>query len=251
MTATITVTLRQEAQRAALLAGEDAAREQTYDVPVEHLPRLLALPWTAVDQAGDASCVIPAMEGMLAQRPQDGPAALAAAEDIAESRRAREEERKEREREAHRRHDLQREAEQRQREEREREAEQRHREQQARYERAMETLWAWAREHGSEHVRLLHDEELRWYGVAQDEWYAAHTPDGYARAGEYERDDSSYVPTADEILALRDARLLEGDTLSNARLGTVYEDVDDPEGRRAVLITLTGPLGATTLMRVV
>lgn len=56
----ITITLTEAAQRAAILAGEPAQARQTYDVPAGLLPRLLALPWTRVDGSGEASCVLPA-----------------------------------------------------------------------------------------------------------------------------------------------------------------------------------------------
>lgn len=55
-THTITITYTDAAQRAALLAGLPAQRVHTYDVPAALLPRLLALPETAVDSAGIASC---------------------------------------------------------------------------------------------------------------------------------------------------------------------------------------------------
>jgi hypothetical protein len=56
----ITVTISEAAQRAAILAGEPAARKQTYDVPAELLPRLMALPWTEVTDDGFAVCEVPA-----------------------------------------------------------------------------------------------------------------------------------------------------------------------------------------------
>jgi len=61
--ATITVTLTPDAQRAALLAGQPAAKTQTYDVPADLIPRLLGLPWTMVDDGGSASCVVPPRVG--------------------------------------------------------------------------------------------------------------------------------------------------------------------------------------------
>ena len=57
--ATITIHLTTDAQRAALIAGEDAAAKQTYEVPMELLPRLLALPWTTVHEDGSATCEVP------------------------------------------------------------------------------------------------------------------------------------------------------------------------------------------------
>lgn len=58
-THTITITLSPEAQRAALLAGEPAQREQVYEVPSELLRELLELPWTSVSAEGVARCVVP------------------------------------------------------------------------------------------------------------------------------------------------------------------------------------------------
>lgn len=60
MTNTITIRISNAVQRAALLAGESATRDQSYDVPAAELPRLLALPWTRVDAAGVATCDVPA-----------------------------------------------------------------------------------------------------------------------------------------------------------------------------------------------
>lgn len=59
MNHTITVTLTESAQRKAILSGEPAARIQTYEVPADLLPKLLALPWTAVSEAGEAACICP------------------------------------------------------------------------------------------------------------------------------------------------------------------------------------------------
>lgn len=57
---TITITLTQAAQRAALLAGLPAALAQTYEVEEPALlGRLLALPWTKVSTDGHATCVVP------------------------------------------------------------------------------------------------------------------------------------------------------------------------------------------------
>lgn len=63
--ATITITLSEQAQRAALLAGQPAAKVQTYDVPPKLLPRLLALRWTHVTTDGEATCVVPRTTGHL------------------------------------------------------------------------------------------------------------------------------------------------------------------------------------------
>jgi len=59
MNHTITVMLSEAAQRAAILAGEPAARTQTYHVEDILLPRLLALPWTRISDEGEASCIVP------------------------------------------------------------------------------------------------------------------------------------------------------------------------------------------------
>jgi hypothetical protein len=57
---TIKIRISNAAQRAHLLAtGDAASREQSYDVPADLLPRLLALPWTCVDSAGVATCDVP------------------------------------------------------------------------------------------------------------------------------------------------------------------------------------------------
>lgn len=107
MTATITITLSDAAQRAALVAGEPAVRKQTYEVPAELTARLLALPWARIDDYGDVACAVPArleysrhdieqsddpptpsrdsygygcVEGILDARPAVAEAAIAAAE---------------------------------------------------------------------------------------------------------------------------------------------------------------------------
>ncbi len=56
----ITITLTESAQRIALLAGQPAGRDQTYEVPTALLPHLLALPWTSVTDGGTATCTVPA-----------------------------------------------------------------------------------------------------------------------------------------------------------------------------------------------
>ena len=56
----ITITLTESAQRAALLAGQPAEKVQTYEVPAGLLPHLLALPWTSVTDGGTATCTVPA-----------------------------------------------------------------------------------------------------------------------------------------------------------------------------------------------
>lgn len=56
---TITITLSDAAQRAAILSGEPAQQKQTYEVEPTLLARLLALPWTHVLPDGDASCIVP------------------------------------------------------------------------------------------------------------------------------------------------------------------------------------------------
>lgn len=60
---TITVTLSDAAQRAAIVAGEPAARTQAYEVPQELMARLLALPWTRVLDDGAAACTVPTTVG--------------------------------------------------------------------------------------------------------------------------------------------------------------------------------------------
>ena len=56
---TITVRLTEEAQRAAILAGEPAQENQTYVVPQDLVAELLRLPWTKIDAEGVASCSVP------------------------------------------------------------------------------------------------------------------------------------------------------------------------------------------------
>lgn len=76
----ITIHLSDAAQRAALLAGEPAHTPQTYAVPVELLPRLLALPWAVVQNDGRATCAVPKhgvfTDFRLNARPADTAAAL-------------------------------------------------------------------------------------------------------------------------------------------------------------------------------
>lgn len=56
---TITIHLTNEAQRAAIIAGEPGAAKQSYDVPQELVARVLALPWANVQESGDVTCVVP------------------------------------------------------------------------------------------------------------------------------------------------------------------------------------------------
>ncbi len=83
----------------------------------------------------------------------------------------------------------------------------------ARKEAQRAALRAWAQEHGSERVQLLIEENhSSWVDIAQDEFLSAHTPDGYATLestakGSY-RVKERTKPTADDILALREARKL-------------------------------------------
>lgn len=104
MSHTITISLSEKAQRAAILAGEPAQAEQTYDVPQELVQRLLALPWTKVTKDGSAVCEVADLEYttldepvtfersgrgtygryryQIDARPADAEAAVAVAEDI-------------------------------------------------------------------------------------------------------------------------------------------------------------------------
>lgn len=59
MAHTITIHLSALAQRAALLTGQPAASEQSYDVTQDQIAALLALPWTVVHSDGTASCSVP------------------------------------------------------------------------------------------------------------------------------------------------------------------------------------------------
>jgi len=61
MSHTITVHLTDAAQRAALLDGQPAQAEQTYEVPQDLLSRLLELPWTLISDDGHAQCTVPPM----------------------------------------------------------------------------------------------------------------------------------------------------------------------------------------------
>ncbi|MFB3910405.1 MAG: hypothetical protein ACE15D_18605 [Candidatus Eisenbacteria bacterium] len=92
---TITIHLTDDAQREALLEGAPATRAQTYYVPAELLPRLLALPWTAVSDSGEATCTVPIrlgsgyseVSGAADSRPVDAEAAIAHAEAVVEEHR--------------------------------------------------------------------------------------------------------------------------------------------------------------------
>jgi hypothetical protein len=79
---TLTLSLTDTAQRAALVAGQPAQRVQTYEVPLDLLPRLLALEWARVDADGRAMATIPGLEYLATRRPADAAEALVWAEAI-------------------------------------------------------------------------------------------------------------------------------------------------------------------------
>lgn len=86
----IEILLSESAQRAAILAGQPASARQTYTVPPELLPRLLALPFATITGSGDCVCaaqwlggnqyVHPRVKFEAPARPADAEAAIAWAE---------------------------------------------------------------------------------------------------------------------------------------------------------------------------
>jgi hypothetical protein len=102
-------------------------------------------------------------------------------------------------------------------------------------ERRKDRLRKWALSSGSQRVRLLLEEaHPAWLPVALDEFFAAHTPEGYsALTDEYEERERT-KPTVQDILALREARRLveaSGGVLRNPRMAWLvrYEENEEDE----------------------
>lgn len=88
MTHKLTITLSQEGQRAALLAGVSASKEQVYEIPDELLSRALALPRGYVDDDGQLSVsggdgIDDGVAQVFDERPPDVEAAITALEERA------------------------------------------------------------------------------------------------------------------------------------------------------------------------
>lgn len=116
-------------------------------------------------------------------------------------------------------------------------------------ERGIARLREWAIQNGSERVRLLIEEDMNaWLAIAEDEFFAAHTPASYLPLADDQVEDSWPAPTAAEIRALRAAReTSESDTaLSNARLARLTTNpADQPKSSHIAFgLDITSPTGA-------
>jgi hypothetical protein len=70
-------------------------------------------------------------------------------------------------------------------------------------------LREWVTDHGSPRVCLLVEEGYEsWYALAEDEFFTAHTPDGFTPLSDDHHVRSLPAPEARDIEALRDARLV-------------------------------------------
>lgn len=107
-------------------------------------------------------------------------------------------------------------------------------------------LKAWAIENGSERVRLLIEENIAtWYGLAEDEYFAHHTPAGFTPLTDDNDVRSLPVPDVPDILALREARRIAAtdDALSEPHLVWIGRTSDTGEtvGGPAVRLAITAP----------
>lgn len=114
---------------------------------------------------------------------------------------------------------------------------------------AVERLRDWALEHGSERVQLLIEEDIpTWYGLAEDEYFTAHTPQGFAPLAEDETAHAVSVPTAEDIHALRAVRTIaETDPVfDQARLAAIatFSQAGRTFKHIAAGLTITAPHGA-------
>lgn len=73
-----------------------------------------------------------------------------------------------------------------------------------------DALRAWAAAHGSERLRALIEENFSWEGVAEDEFFASHMPEGFFTATDMPGDDwdrkTRTKPNLEEIQTLRRLR---------------------------------------------
>lgn len=119
---------------------------------------------------------------------------------------------------------------------------------------AIARLREWAIGNGSERVRLLIEEEMHsWLDVAEDEFFAAHTPEGFVPLVDEDHVRLLPAPDAPGIHALREARLIAAtdDCLGDPILVWIGQlaGPDQTPGGPATRLTITGPHGATRLVR--
>lgn len=107
-------------------------------------------------------------------------------------------------------------------------------------------LKEWAIENGSERVRLLIEENMAtWYGLAEDEYFAHHTPAGFTPLTDDDDVRALPVPDVPDILALREGRRIAAtdDALSEPHLVWIGSTSDTGEtvGGPAVRLGITAP----------
>lgn len=114
-------------------------------------------------------------------------------------------------------------------------------------------LKEWAMTNGSERVRLLIEENMAtWYGVAEDEFFADHTPAGFRPFVDNPYAPPLPAPDAADIHALREARFLAAtdDCVGDPALVWLRRPAGpehDPGGS-AVQLTITAPHGSTPVV---
>lgn len=117
------------------------------------------------------------------------------------------------------------------------------------HEQGIARLKEWAMRNSSERVRLLIEEEMdSWFSAAEDEYFADHTPDGFAPLTDGDHVRSLPAPDAADIHALRDARRIAAAVaaLGEPELVWIGKVVgpDQIPGGPAVRLAITGPHGA-------
>lgn len=114
----------------------------------------------------------------------------------------------------------------------------------------------WALEHGSDLLRERIAGEYKWIGLAEEEFVALHTPEGYAAPIEVDHCSDRTAPTLAEIHALKTLRAkIDGNQVySDARLlwNRIDESHDENTGEEipaeqfaSLALTITAPNGST------
>lgn len=111
---------------------------------------------------------------------------------------------------------------------------------------AVERLRVWARDHGSERVRLLIEEDYpSWHDIAEGEFYIAHTPNGFTPLTGDHVVMTLPAPEPADIHALRQARQIVAaeECLGDPKLVRVFLDAAHETAHPALQLTITGPHG--------
>lgn len=112
-------------------------------------------------------------------------------------------------------------------------------------EEGIDRLKTWATKNGSERVQLLIEENIAtWYGLAEDEYFAHHTPAGFTPLTDDDDVRSLPVPDVPDILALREARRIAAtdDALNEPHLVWIGRTSSgETVGGPAVRLAITAP----------